>query len=80
MSVPEFKSDLATPDPDIEALAAIGDLDGEIISAMQAWTGIPNLFEDPDSYQYGVGAMMIAMTQMALKAASSGEWRTTINS
>ena len=63
MSVPEFKSDLATPDPDIEALAAIGDLDGDIIAAMQAWTGIPNLFEDPDSYQYGVGAMMIAMTQ-----------------
>jgi len=63
MSVPEFKSDLATPDPDIEALAAIGDLDDDIIAAMQAWTGIPDLFENVDSYQYGVGAMMIAMTQ-----------------
>ena len=63
MSVPEFKSDLATPDPGIAALAEIGDLDGDIIAAMQAWTGIPNLFEDPDSYQYAVGAMMIAMTQ-----------------
>ncbi len=63
MSVPEFKSDLAKPDPGIAALEEIGDLDGDIIAAMQAWTGIPNLFEDPDSYQYAVGAMMIAMTQ-----------------
>ncbi|MEM9425255.1 MAG: photosynthetic reaction center cytochrome PufC [Pseudomonadota bacterium] len=63
MSVPEFKADLATPDPDIAALEAIGDVDGDLIAAMQAWTGIPNLFEDPDSYQYAVGAMMIAMTQ-----------------
>lgn len=63
MSVPEFISDLGTPDPDIEALDALGDMDGDIIAAMQAWTGIPDLFEDPDSYQYGVGAMMIAMTQ-----------------
>ncbi len=62
MSVPEFKSDLATPDPDIAALAEI-EADGDLIAAMQAWTGIPNLFEDEDSYQYGVGAMMIAMTQ-----------------
>ena len=63
MSVPEFQSDLAVPDPDIAKLAEIGDLDDDIIAAMQAWTGIPNLFEDPDSYQYAVGAMMIAMTQ-----------------
>ena len=63
MSRTEFKSDLATPDPTIAQLEAIGDLDGDLIAAMQAWTGIPNLFEDPDSYQYGVGAMMIAMTQ-----------------
>lgn len=63
MSVTEFKSDLATPDPDITALEDIGALDGDVIAAMQAWTGIPNLFEDPDSYQYAVGAMMIAMTQ-----------------
>ena len=63
MSVPKFKSELATPDPDIAALAEIGDLDGDLIAAMQAWTGIPNLFEDPDSYQYAVGAMMIAMPQ-----------------
>ena len=63
MSRTEFKSDLATPDPTIAALAEIGELDGDLIAAMQAWTGIPNLFDDPDSYQYGVGAMMIAMTQ-----------------
>ena len=62
MSVPEFKSDLAKPDPSIEGLEEIGNLDGDIIAAMQEWTGIPDLFEDPDSYQYAVGAMMIAMT------------------
>ena len=63
MSVPEFKSDLATPDPTIAVLDEIGNPDGDIVANMQAWTGIPNLFEDPDSYQYAVGAMMIAMTQ-----------------
>jgi photosynthetic reaction center cytochrome c subunit len=63
MSVPEFKSDLAKPDPTIAELDAIGNLDGDLIAAMQAWTGIPNLFEDPDSYQYAVGSMMISMTQ-----------------
>lgn len=63
MSVPEFKSELAKPDPTIAELEAIGDLDGDLIAAMQAWTGIPNLFEDPDSYQYAVGSMMISMTQ-----------------
>lgn len=62
MSVPEFKSDLATPDPSIAALAEI-DAGGDIVAAMQAWTGIPDLFENPDSYQYAVGSMMIAMTQ-----------------
>lgn len=63
MSVPEFVRDLGAPDPDIAALEAIGDLDGDVLLAMQAWTGIPNLFEDPDSYQYAVGSMMISMTQ-----------------
>lgn len=63
MSVPEFVRDLGTPDPDIATLEALGDMDGDLIAAMQAWTGIPNLFEDPDSYQYAVGSMMISMTQ-----------------
>jgi photosynthetic reaction center cytochrome c subunit len=64
MSVPEFKSDLARPDPTIavweETNAAAN---GDVLAAMRAWTGIPNLFEDPDSYQTAVGAMMISMTQ-----------------
>jgi len=63
MSVPEFVRDLGTPDPGIAALAELGDMDGNILAAMQAWTGIPNLFEDPESYQYAVGSMMISMTQ-----------------
>ena len=63
MSVPEFLADLDEPDPGIAALEAMGDFDGDIVKAMQAWTGIPDLFENFDSYQYGVGAMMIAMTQ-----------------
>jgi hypothetical protein len=40
MSVPEFKSDLGTPDPGIAALAEIGEQDGDIIAAMQAWTAL----------------------------------------
>lgn len=63
MSVPEFKRDLARPDPDIAKLEAMGDMDGDLIAAMQAWTGIPDLFEDPDSYQTAVGSLMISMTQ-----------------
>ena len=63
MSVTEFKGDLADADPDIATLEELGANDGDLIAAMQAWTGIPDLFEDPGSYQYGVGAMMIAMTQ-----------------
>ncbi|QFT92250.1 Photosynthetic reaction center cytochrome c subunit precursor [Roseovarius sp. THAF9] len=34
-----------------------------LIAAMQQWTGIPNLFEDMDSYQTSVGYTMIGMTQ-----------------
>ena len=34
-----------------------------LLAAMRAWTGIPNLFDDPDSYQTAVGHVMIGMTQ-----------------
>ncbi len=34
-----------------------------LIAAMRQWTGIPNLFEDMDSYQTSVGYTMIGMTQ-----------------
>ncbi|WP_371227404.1 photosynthetic reaction center cytochrome PufC [Roseovarius sp. 2305UL8-3] len=34
-----------------------------LLTAMREWTGIPNLFDDLDSYQTGVGYVMIAMTQ-----------------
>ncbi len=62
MSVPEFKADLATPDPSIAALEemALGD---DLVAAMQAWTGIPDLFEDEENYQTQVGYLMISMTQ-----------------
>ncbi|WP_292290781.1 photosynthetic reaction center cytochrome PufC [Marivita sp.] len=35
----------------------------ELIVAMRAWTGIPDLMEDPDSYQTQVAYTMIGMTQ-----------------
>lgn len=92
MSVPEFKVDLARPDPTIEAfLASTSDpvvpqgdeetagearenvppgLDGltvanydRLLAAMRAWTGIPDLFDDLDSYQTSVGYLMLGMTQ-----------------
>ncbi|MEQ8256619.1 MULTISPECIES: photosynthetic reaction center cytochrome PufC [Roseovarius] len=34
-----------------------------LLAAMRQWTGIPNLFEDMDSYQTSVGYTMIGMTQ-----------------
>ena len=34
-----------------------------LLTAMRAWTGIPDLFEDPESYQTTVGYLMIGMTQ-----------------
>ncbi|MEY8843146.1 photosynthetic reaction center cytochrome PufC [Cribrihabitans sp. XS_ASV171] len=34
-----------------------------LLTAMRAWTGIPDLFEDPDSYQTAVGHVMVGMTQ-----------------
>ncbi|MFP4328357.1 MAG: photosynthetic reaction center cytochrome PufC [Paracoccaceae bacterium] len=34
-----------------------------LLDAMRAWTGIPDLFEDPDNYQTAVGHSMITMTQ-----------------
>lgn len=63
MSVPEFKSDLAIRDLDEVKLLNMQVPEGDVLAAMRAWTGIPNLFEDPDSYQTAVGSMMIAMTQ-----------------
>jgi len=34
-----------------------------LLAAMRAWTGIPDLFDDPASYQTSVGHVMIGMTQ-----------------
>ena len=34
-----------------------------LLAAMREWTGIPDLFDNPDSYQTSVGHVMIAMTQ-----------------
>ncbi|MFP4404732.1 photosynthetic reaction center cytochrome PufC [Rhodosalinus sp.] len=34
-----------------------------LLTAMRAWTGIPDLFDDPDNYQTAVGHTMISMTQ-----------------
>lgn len=34
-----------------------------LLTAMRAWTGIPDLFEDADNYQTAVGHIMIGMTQ-----------------
>ncbi|WP_425099403.1 photosynthetic reaction center cytochrome PufC [Tropicibacter sp. S64] len=34
-----------------------------LLTAMRAWTGIPDLFENPDSYQTTVGTIMIGMTR-----------------
>lgn len=34
-----------------------------LLEAMRAWTGIPDLFDDPDSYQTAVGHVMISMVQ-----------------
>jgi photosynthetic reaction center cytochrome c subunit len=92
MSVPEFETDLATPDPAIAGFlettsAPIPPQGGEetagearenvppglenltvdnydrLLTAMRAWTGIPDLFADPASYQTAVGHTMISMTQ-----------------
>ncbi|SEL82150.1 photosynthetic reaction center cytochrome c subunit [Roseovarius azorensis] len=92
MSVPEFKADLAVPDPGIAAFLAstsapvvpqgseqtagaardnvppgLEELTVEnydrLLAAMREWTGIADLFDDPDSYQTAVGHVMIGMTQ-----------------
>ncbi|MDT8325794.1 MAG: photosynthetic reaction center cytochrome PufC [Roseovarius sp.] len=92
MSRPEFKADLAAPDPGIEVFfastsapivpqggeqtagearenvpPAFADLTVEnydrLLVAMRSWTGIPDLFEDPESYQSTVANLMISMTQ-----------------
>ena len=34
-----------------------------LLTAMRSWTGIPNLFDDLDSYQTNVGYVMIGMTR-----------------
>lgn len=92
MSVPEFKSDLATPDPGIAVYLSgvtspivptggeetagearenvppgLVDLTVEnydrLLAAMRDWTGIPDLFDDPESYQTAVGHVMVSMVQ-----------------
>jgi len=35
----------------------------ELVVAMRSWTGIPDLMEDPDSYQTAVAYQMVQMTQ-----------------
>jgi photosynthetic reaction center cytochrome c subunit len=103
MSVPEFKADLARPDPTIEGFLAttsapvipqggeqtagdarenvppgLEDLTVEnydrLLTAMRAWTGIPDLFQDPDNYQTAVGHTMVAMTRML-----NEEWDGHVN-
>ncbi|MDU9006652.1 photosynthetic reaction center cytochrome PufC [Sedimentitalea todarodis] len=88
----EFKSDLARPDPTIEAFLSststpvppqggdetagaarenvppgLENLTVEnydrLLAAMRDWTGIPDLFDDADSYQTAVGHVMISMTR-----------------
>lgn len=34
-----------------------------LLAAMREWTGIPDLFDDPENYQTAVGHVMIGMTQ-----------------
>ncbi len=34
-----------------------------LLAAMREWTGIPDLFDDPESYQTSVGHVMIGMTR-----------------
>lgn len=52
--------------PNVEPL--LGDLSAEnadrLLAAMRAWTGIPDLLEDPDSYQTAVARRMIEMTRV----------------
>ncbi|MBK44894.1 MAG: photosynthetic reaction center cytochrome c subunit [Roseovarius sp.] len=45
-----------------------------LLAAMRAWTGIPDLFENPDSYQTAVGHTMIAMTRTI-----NEEWAGHVN-
>ena len=78
MGVAKYKSELAKPDPDVAEYAAIAeeiaasegvttdstaDLSPKLVAAMRKWTGIPDLFEDPDSYQTSVAWAMIGMTR-----------------
>lgn len=61
MHQPKFNSDRAAVDPTVEAY---GDLtpSGDLLAAMRAWTGIPDLLEDPDNYQSKVALKMLEMT------------------
>lgn len=47
--------------PGLEGLTV--DNYDRLLAAMREWTGIPDLFDDPDSYQTAVGHVMIGMTQ-----------------
>lgn len=103
MSVPEFKADLAKPDPGIEGFlsttsAPVPPVGGEqiagearenvppglenltvenydrLLAAMRAWVGLPDLFDDPESYQTAVGHVMIGMVK-----AINEEWDGHVN-
>ena len=59
MHVAKFNVARVKPDPDIEGYVG----DGPLLEAMRAWTGIPDLLEDPEHYQSKVALRMIEMTQ-----------------
>jgi len=58
MSVTKLEDALTDP-----TAAEYDAFDGDAKAAMQAWTGIPDLFDNEDSYQTSVAYTMIAMTQ-----------------
>ncbi len=59
MHLAEFNLVRTVPDPDIEGYVG----EGSTLEAMRAWTGIPDLLEDPENYQSKVAMRMIEMTQ-----------------
>ena len=65
------EADPATPAP----LADLSPENAErLLAAMRAWTGIPDLLEDPDDYRSAVAARMIQMTQYI-----NEEWSAHVN-
>lgn len=63
MSVPEYNVVRVKADPSIADYEGRGEGEDPLLDAMRAWTGIPDLFEDPENYQSQVGYTMIEMTQ-----------------